>query len=208
MADMWQRDPEKDGAVWDTPAGSRRDVDQWETAYSPAADLLDLLERWTPEWMRKGACKGETEIFFPSRGDTPVPAKVLCGVCPVREECLEFALDNREKFGVWGGMSERQRRKIRKQRDISGHRCGTREGYFVHLRKKEPACSSCVEAERLGDSTPPKGALSPNAVRRFNDRTKLRRQGWCPACAQRSHNQCHGISVACACPSCAKKEAA
>jgi WhiB family redox-sensing transcriptional regulator len=69
--------------------------------------------------MADGACRTQdipTEVFFPSRGidaDTP---KAICAVCPVRVECLEYALEIAAPFGVWGGLSERERRRIRARR--------------------------------------------------------------------------------------------
>jgi WhiB family redox-sensing transcriptional regulator len=62
-------------------------------------------------------CTGcDPELFFPERGVSTREAKEACRGCVVREECLEFALDNREKFGIWGGMSERERRRLRRNR--------------------------------------------------------------------------------------------
>lgn len=64
-----------------------------------------------------GHCKGgDTDDFFPDRGASLEAAREVCKACVVREECLEYALEANEKFGVWGGMSERQRRKIRQER--------------------------------------------------------------------------------------------
>ena len=56
-----------------------------------------------------------TEAFFPEKGGSTRDAKRVCGVCPVREECLQYAMDNDERFGIWGGLSERERRRLRKQ---------------------------------------------------------------------------------------------
>ena len=67
--------------------------------------------------MTRAACRGvETELFFPARGESTKEAKAVCRACPVREECLEYGLDIGEKFGVSGGMSERERRRVRKRR--------------------------------------------------------------------------------------------
>lgn len=69
------------------------------------------------EWMAEAACRGaDPELFFPSRGDPTREAKAICWSCRVREECLEYALANGEKHGLWGGMSERQRRSVRRDR--------------------------------------------------------------------------------------------
>jgi len=68
-------------------------------------------------WQDKGACVGRpSAIFFPRRGENASRAKAVCAGCPVRDECLEYALANGERFGVWGGKSERERRRIRAER--------------------------------------------------------------------------------------------
>lgn len=67
-----------------------------------------------PAWHARRACNGvDPEIFYPESGGTTRPAKKLCADCPVRAQCLQFALDNNEIYGVWGGTSERERRPIR-----------------------------------------------------------------------------------------------
>jgi WhiB family redox-sensing transcriptional regulator len=66
---------------------------------------------------RDGKCAGlDPELFFPERGESTREAKEVCRGCKSRGECLEFALQNGEKFGVWGGLSERERRRHRKKR--------------------------------------------------------------------------------------------
>ena len=71
-------------------------------------------------WQDFGNCLGvDPDLFFPERGASTREAKEVCKGCVVREDCLEFALANGEKFGIWGGMSERERRRIRRQRSIA-----------------------------------------------------------------------------------------
>ena len=71
----------------------------------------------SPAFMDLGSCRGmDPDIFFPDRGESLTPAKTICADCIVRDECLEYALDNRERFGVWGGTSERERRRLRRAR--------------------------------------------------------------------------------------------
>jgi WhiB family redox-sensing transcriptional regulator len=53
------------------------------------------------------------KIFFPERGGSSKAARALCAECPARAPCLEYALDNKEAFGIWGGTSERERRELR-----------------------------------------------------------------------------------------------
>lgn len=80
-----------------------------------ATTLQELLSR--PAWMARAACRGEPlELFFPERGQSTAPAKAICARCPVREECLEHALDGHDIHGIFGGLSERQRRQIRSKR--------------------------------------------------------------------------------------------
>ena len=66
-----------------------------------------------PAWMALGLCaETDPEIFFPDKGHSTKPAKRICRWCEVSDECLDYALANRERFGVWGGTSERERRLI------------------------------------------------------------------------------------------------
>ena len=71
-------------------------------------------------WQDLANCLGvDPDLFFPERGASTREAKEVCRGCVVREDCLEYALANGEKFGIWGGMSERERRRIRRQRSIA-----------------------------------------------------------------------------------------
>jgi len=69
-------------------------------------------------WQNHAACNDPAvaDVFFPDKGGTTREAKRICAGCPVREPCLQYALDNDERYGVWGGLSERQRRRLRKRR--------------------------------------------------------------------------------------------
>ena len=67
-----------------------------------------------PAWHADAACNGvDPDLFFPARGVDVTSAVRVCNECPVRAECLAYALAAGEKHGVWGGLSERQRRRIR-----------------------------------------------------------------------------------------------
>ncbi|MBV8160632.1 MAG: WhiB family transcriptional regulator [Acidimicrobiia bacterium] len=69
-------------------------------------------------WREQAACRdAAAELFFPVRGHTDVEieaAKRVCATCPVQRECLEFALLSHEEFGIWGGTTGRERRRMRK----------------------------------------------------------------------------------------------
>jgi WhiB family redox-sensing transcriptional regulator len=71
-------------------------------------------------WMFHARCRGVSPAeFFPSDGTGVETAQRVCAECPVRAECLEYALLNRIEHGVWGGASERERRRIlRRRRDF------------------------------------------------------------------------------------------
>ncbi len=70
------------------------------------------------DWQDHAACKGTPpELMFPERGDDVQAAKAVCRTCPVCDACLIFALENGEQFGIWGGTSERQRRRLRAAMD-------------------------------------------------------------------------------------------
>ncbi|GAA4373936.1 WhiB family transcriptional regulator [Paeniglutamicibacter cryotolerans] len=67
-------------------------------------------------WQSEALCaQTDPEAFFPEKGGSTKDAKRVCGACNVRSECLEYALTNDERFGIWGGLSERERRRLRKQ---------------------------------------------------------------------------------------------
>jgi WhiB family transcriptional regulator, redox-sensing transcriptional regulator len=71
-------------------------------------------------WQKHANCLGvDPDLFFPERGASTSEAKAVCRGCVVREACLEYALGNGERFGIWGGMSERERRRIRRQRALT-----------------------------------------------------------------------------------------
>ena len=64
------------------------------------------------------------ELFYPERGQPTHEAKAVCAACPVRVECLEDAIDHGEAYGIWGGTSPRERRKLRPT-TAACRRCGT-----------------------------------------------------------------------------------
>ena len=67
-------------------------------------------------WQERALCaQTDPEAFFPEKGGSTRDAKKICTGCEVRGECLEYALANDERFGIWGGLSERERRKLRKR---------------------------------------------------------------------------------------------
>jgi WhiB family redox-sensing transcriptional regulator len=68
-------------------------------------------------WRQRGACRGlDPDVFYPLSDEEAGEAKAICAACPVREPCLEFALDTREAEGIWGGTTARERRRLLRQR--------------------------------------------------------------------------------------------
>ncbi|MGZ8749825.1 MAG: WhiB family transcriptional regulator [Pseudonocardia sp.] len=68
-----------------------------------------------PDWQERALCaQTDPEAFFPEKGGSTREAKRICSGCDVRAECLEYALAADERFGIWGGLSERERRRLRR----------------------------------------------------------------------------------------------
>lgn len=109
-------------------------------------------------WRELANCKEiPTDLFFPERGEEiSEVALAACAECPVRIQCADYAIANREP-GIWGGTTERTRRKARAVARSEGRAFdrrlrpinhGTDGGYATHLRRGEQACASCVLAHR------------------------------------------------------------
>lgn len=66
-------------------------------------------------WADQARClEAEPDTFFPEKGGSTREAKRICSTCEVTQECLEYALANDERFGIWGGLSERERRRVKR----------------------------------------------------------------------------------------------
>jgi WhiB family redox-sensing transcriptional regulator len=92
---------------------ARRDVRRYTVDGTlEAADLLGDA----PEWQERALCsQTDPEAFFPEKGGSTREAKRICSRCEVKGECLEYALGHDERFGIWGGLSERERRKLKRR---------------------------------------------------------------------------------------------
>lgn len=83
----------------------------------PAFEPEPLLPEEVPadQWQDKALCaQTDPEAFFPEKGGSTREAKKICLGCEVRHECLEYALAHDERFGIWGGLSERERRRLKR----------------------------------------------------------------------------------------------
>lgn len=66
-------------------------------------------------WQEQALCaQTDPEAFFPEKGGSTREAKAVCAICEVRDECLTYALEHDERFGIWGGLSERERRRLKR----------------------------------------------------------------------------------------------
>ncbi len=87
--------------------------------------LIEALAMGELSWQDYANCRGaDADLFFPERGASTRKAKAICGECQVKAQCLDFAIDVGEKFGIWGGMSERERRRVRRDRQIAARKVG------------------------------------------------------------------------------------
>lgn len=72
------------------------------------------------DWREDGSCaQVDPELFYPEKNVSPKTAKKVCAACPVKDLCLEWALENDERYGVWGGTTENERKQLRKDRKES-----------------------------------------------------------------------------------------
>ena len=101
----------------DLTSGSGGVVEWGERPFGEFGVLAELLdETEEQEWQERALCaQTDPEAFFPEKGGSTREAKKVCTGCDVRAECLEYALANDERFGIWGGLSERERRKLKRR---------------------------------------------------------------------------------------------
>jgi WhiB family redox-sensing transcriptional regulator len=99
---------EQDDGAGDEGIGPLRAIGAFEVL-----DALDEVEH--QEWQDRALCaETDPEAFFPEKGGSTREAKRICSGCEVRSQCLEYALAHDERFGIWGGLSERERRRLKR----------------------------------------------------------------------------------------------
>jgi WhiB family redox-sensing transcriptional regulator len=105
------------GAIGAPRTGSDSTAGSMARAHlSVVPDFIDApLTPDDPLWQEKALCaQTDPEAFFPEKGGSTREAKRICLGCEVRDACLEYALANDERFGIWGGLSERERRRLKR----------------------------------------------------------------------------------------------
>lgn len=87
-----------------------------DSAEDPMSELWGLFKSDDDvSWQHKALCsQTDPEAFFPEKGGSTRDAKQVCARCEVREQCLQWAIEHDERFGIWGGLSERERAAIRR----------------------------------------------------------------------------------------------
>ena len=84
----------------------------------PMVELREVEQELDEEmaWQERALCaQTDPEAFFPEKGGSTREAKRICVGCEVKQECLEYALMQDERFGIWGGLSERERRRLKRR---------------------------------------------------------------------------------------------
>jgi WhiB family redox-sensing transcriptional regulator len=113
MAEVSWLNEYKAAAASAAPAACGQDVLR---AVGRSDVALPGVEAEELSWQERALCaETDPEAFFPEKGGSTREAKKICTGCEVRAECLEYALSNDERFGIWGGLSERERRRLRRR---------------------------------------------------------------------------------------------
>lgn len=115
-----------------------------------------------------GACTPATQhLFFPPPGSDGHAAKAICATCPVIAECLDYALSAGERHGVWGGLTEAERERLRRATGRKRRRvvppefgCGTDAAHRRHLRHGEKPCEPCKQASKRATAARREAAVS------------------------------------------------
>jgi len=99
-------------------------------------------------WREQAACRGTNpDVFFPERGESSKAAKAICAACPVTGECLDYALTHAIHDGIWGGLSERARKRLRRsgtEVTVTCDACGQPFVHVVRPTRRPTCCEDCV----------------------------------------------------------------
>jgi len=129
--------------------------------FSPGAAGPLLNRADDLSWQDLGECQfTDPEIFFPERGQPAAAAKRICQSCAVREVCLEYALENGERFGIWGGTSEVDRRRILRARNPDAAPGLCRAGLHVMDSLNILAFGQCRGCRKEREAQPQPGQMA------------------------------------------------
>ena len=158
-------DPDDIPALTHGEVMAARNADTGPPSPTTPAPLPGIPPR--PEWMPRGLCADPPDwviemaeqhehrnvpamFYIEKGGQRATAAKAVCARCPVQTECLDHALTEDERFGVWGGMSGLERQRERRRRGMTAvyqpAKCGTYSGYRRHDRASETPCEPCRSA--------------------------------------------------------------
>lgn len=117
---MTERDGMEGHIMWDMLEPDAEIPSDTERPSETMADVLSLFDEEQDDlllgWQERALCaQTDPEAFFPEKGGSTREAKRVCQGCEVKAECLDYALANDERFGIWGGLSERERRKLKRR---------------------------------------------------------------------------------------------
>jgi WhiB family redox-sensing transcriptional regulator len=111
---MSQTDPDS-GAAFGVGTGDLSAEQQASHLSLVSSEFDELFDNLEEQWQERALCaQTDPEAFFPEKGGSTREAKRICQGCEVRDECLEYALAKDERFGIWGGLSERERRRLKR----------------------------------------------------------------------------------------------
>lgn len=106
--------------------------------------IIGLLTAVKPEpWVERAICSRTSAEFFPERGGSSRDAKIVCLGCPVRRECLAYAMSHDERFGVWGGLAEHERRALRRGERVT-FRLQCANGHDLTQVAAHRGCQQCA----------------------------------------------------------------
>ena len=102
--------------MWNLYAGSLPSDAGTKVTMASVVDIFSAESDGPLGWQDHALCaQTDPEAFFPEKGGSTREAKKVCTSCEVRAECLDYALAHDERFGIWGGLSERERRKLKRR---------------------------------------------------------------------------------------------
>lgn len=102
--------------MWNVYTGSMPSDAGTPSTLASVVDIFSVAAEGPLSWQDRALCaQTDPEAFFPEKGGSTREAKKVCASCEVRAECLEYALAHDERFGIWGGLSERERRKLKRR---------------------------------------------------------------------------------------------